>query len=223
MRAFFLLTVIFFGLNYSWTHAALARIATDSDCPKNLTYDAKRAVADLFGDARSSPIFMCLNEPVFGVNVSHGNTRFAPLLPAIVILGTQGRNLDVASHEYAHAELAARTSALLRTYQVPTWFDEGVAMQLDHRTDYSEVTLREYLAKIDNDSLTLNSIKYPGLFYREGQRGKIHYAFSRCVVNRWLGGNGQKELLHVLEKISWVNTFPSAIFAEYANQCLSYT
>lgn len=84
-------------------------------------------VAELFGNVRSSAVLLCFNGPVAALNIEYGTTRFAPSLRPIVILGRKGTNLDVAVHEIAHAEFAYRTSVLLRSYKVPTWFDEGIS------------------------------------------------------------------------------------------------
>ena len=45
--------------------------------------------------------------------------------------------LDILAHEITHAELHARLSAEAQK-TIPTWFDEGLAMQNDYRERYSE-------------------------------------------------------------------------------------
>ena len=45
--------------------------------------------------------------------------------------------LDILAHEITHAELRARLTARAQG-KVPTWFDEGLALQNDYRERYSE-------------------------------------------------------------------------------------
>lgn len=213
--------VVFLGLNYSWTHAALARLVATTDCPPALEQDARHSVATLFGAAQSSPVFLCLQEPVLGLAVSHGTTRFAPFMPSIVVLGPQGQNPDVAAHEYGHAELAQRTSALLRSYRLPVWFDEGLAMQLDHRPDYSETALRGYLA---DDAITppaLHALDRPAAFFRPGRQGRAHYAFARCVVGRWLEEAREQEMRKVVAGVGWFSRFSVDPFRAHEASCLT--
>lgn len=54
-----------------------------------------------------------------------------------VFIGPQGQNIDVVAHELMHAELANRVGHWRRNFDIPAWFDEGVAMQVDLRARYN--------------------------------------------------------------------------------------
>jgi len=108
------LFVGFCVVNFSWIHAALAGLSPASDCPASLIQTARHDVAKLYGETHAKPIPVCLTQPILGIDVSHGTTRFMPMVPSIVVLGAEGLNTDVAAHEYAHAELAERTSVVRR-------------------------------------------------------------------------------------------------------------
>lgn len=198
---------LFFGLNFGWTHAALASlVTTDSKCSSELETGARRRVAELFGDVRATPRFVCLNEPRLGLNVSHGTARFAPFLPTVIVLGPNGHVTDVAAHEFAHAEIAVRTSALLRTYVLPTWFDEGLAMQLDKRSDYSFASLAEHIQTGRLDGTGLADLRWPSGFFRNDEKGKAHYAFAKCVVGRWMQRADKSNLNATLATVTWWHT-----------------
>ena len=217
-----IMVTLFLGVNFSWTHAALAGLSTDNGtCPDQLISQAAQRVSKLFGKTRSSPWFVCLNEARLGLTVSHGTARFAPLLPTIVVLGPKGQNADVAAHEFAHAEIAARTSALLRSYVVPTWFDEGLAMQLDHRADYKAAALLGYISAGHLENVRLKELSWPSGFYRSGQQGKAHYALAKCVVAHWLQREGRAGVPAMLSDVSWSSTFPSAQFNDELATCLA--
>lgn len=125
LKSFAIAAFTFFGLNYSWSHAAIVGVLNNNSCGAELINDARASVKSLIGKPKSDPFFICLDGPFAGLNVQYGTTRFAPLFPSLIVLGPLGQNSDVASHEFVHAELAERTSVLLRTYKIPTWFDEG--------------------------------------------------------------------------------------------------
>lgn len=79
---------------------------------------------------------------------------FAPFLPAIILFGPNGQNLDVMAHELVHAELAHRSSALLRIYKIPSWFDE--ASQCRWKIERHMLKLLLLNAKITSNSKVLN-------------------------------------------------------------------
>ena len=212
--------MLFLGVNYSWTHAALAYAVNETQCDGVLEEKARSAVIALFGSTTANPIIVCLNQPTLGLRVDHGSIRFAPLLPSIIVLGPEGQNIDVASHEFSHAELRQRTSVLLRTYRIPTWFDEGLAMQLDHRQDYTDVALRRYLLQSEIEPIRLPSLSRPSGFYVQGDVGKAHYAFANCVVRDWLTGN-HKGLNSLIDQVGWFQKFPTDQFDQSESICLT--
>lgn len=218
--AIFFATATFFALNFSWTHAAFAGlVATENECPSELKATAKRRVKELFASVRASPLIFCLDRPSIGLAVSHGTTRFAPFLPSIIVLGPKGQIADVASHEFAHAEIASRTSALLRSYKIPTWFDEELAMQLDQRTDYAHAALKEHVRAGRLQQTRLAKLRWPRAFFRPDEIGKAYYAFSKCVVGGWLRRVGRPVMMQTLAAVSWWSRFPVSEFSIDAEKC----
>ncbi|MEM7081000.1 MAG: hypothetical protein AAF513_20470 [Pseudomonadota bacterium] len=181
--------VLALGLNFSWVQAfAVSQVAPS--CPASVTSPAATRVAALFGATTSTPIITCPATPRFGLGATIGTTHIAPGLPSIIVLNPEGgASIDVTAHEWAHAEIAQRTSALHRTYRLPTWFDEGLAMQVDHRSAFSRPALVGLLQK--HPAPELSEIASPGDFFvfnKEGN-GTLHYAYARCVVGDWLTRN----------------------------------
>ncbi len=213
--------VLYFAVNFNWTHAALVYAISPVKCPRAPIIQAQKDVARLFGKTLSRPLWLCLKKPLLGLDVSHGSTRFAPFFPSIIIVGKKGTRRDVMAHEYAHAELARRTSSLARTYLVPTWFDEGLAMQLDHRSPYTGRALARYLARRDLIRPRLAHLSWSGQFFKPGVQGRMHYAFARCVVKKWLrtqkGGRPNALLRH----IGWLSAFPDRDFTPFETACLN--
>ncbi len=215
-----LFVVLFFVVNFNWSHAALVYMSSRDTCPQKPILRARKDVAHLFGQAYSRPWWLCLKKSRLGLDVSHGSTRFAPFFPAVIIVGKKGTRRDVMAHEYAHAELARRTSALARTYLFPVWFDEGLAMQLDHRSPYTGKALRRYLARNDLTKPRLGDIAWAGQFFRPGEQGRLHYALARCVVKKWLQTQAGGRPLKLLRQTGWIKGFPYRDFYPFEALCL---
>ena len=199
MRALFVLPAVivaFFAVHLPWTHAALANTWAGERCE---VAGARDRVKALFGTMRSRPVVRCLPGPALGLRISHGATHFAFGLPAIVTLGPEGRNVDVAAHELAHAELAHaefahRAGLLAKLLRMPVWFDEGLAMQVDARTAYDRKALARMLADPSLSRPSLARLTDRAGFYAAGRQGRFHYAFAACVVGEWRAAQGSLAL-----------------------------
>lgn len=213
--------LLLLGLNAPWAHAALAGSLVGYDCAPELVDVARNRVRDFFGQAQARPWVICFRGRDLGLNVSHGAARFALLLPAIVVIGAEGQNANVLAHELAHAEIAARTGPLLRTYKIPTWFDEGLAMQLDHRPHYSRGALYSHLASDDIKRPRLGTIDWPNSFYQTGDQGEAHYALSKCVIEEWLGDDPLNKANGFLSAVAWNWDFPTDDFRQHESACTS--
>ena len=184
VKTLFGLTTIYVFLSYSWIHGAAAAVLAE-DCDSDIVTQSSIRVTELMGTAESRPIIACLNTPRVGINISHGQTRFALGLPPLVLIGPEGINEDVISHELVHAELATRLGLLKRAWMLPTWFDEGMAMQVDHRLDYNLQALRRFQSRGDLQYPALDEIA-SSAFFVAGDQGKYHYAYSKCLVAHWI-------------------------------------
>ena len=160
---------------------------------------AKTRIENIFGAPRAKPIVVFLNNPAtiftFQSN-GYGSTLFVGPR-ACVILGPQGTNVDVVAHELLHAELFERVGPWRRSSEIPAWFDEGVAMQVDFRSRYdsSQTVDATELASLR----TLRSVDQ----FNAGNDEDItrHYARSKQAVAQWLEKIGRSNLYSRLERI----------------------
>ncbi len=212
-----LIIVLFFALNFSWTHAGVAWLMTKSQCPAKLVALAKKDVATLFGNTHSSPLWVCTTKPLLGLDISHATTRSALFLPSIIVIGKKGPRRNVMAHEHVHAELAARTSA--RYALVPTWFDEGLAMQVDYRRLYTRKALARYLGRKGVQKPRLDDLAFSYRFYMRG-KARLHYAFANCVVKYWLKSQGKTQPLKLINNMNWHKPFPIEQFRKFERKCL---
>ncbi len=99
---------------------------------------AKQRVAGLFGAYTATPVVIASYDRDIRTYLknTYGSTYYFPH-SSYVVVGANGLNMDVLAHELTHAELTHRLGYWRRVTQVPLWFDEGVAMQVDNRLDTS--------------------------------------------------------------------------------------
>lgn len=171
---------LFGGVPYF--HAAAAAALAPSKCSEALIEHAEQRISAVYDRPASSPIRLCIERPFLGLNTTHGTSRFAPFLPAINIMGPQGLNIDIVAHEWLHSEIAHQTGFITRNYRLPTWFDEGLAMQVDFRPEFSVPELRRYVSDQGLSVPSLKEMATAKQFFKRGRQGRLHYALARCVV-----------------------------------------
>ena len=112
---------------------------------------AKFRVNNTFGSMASAPkVVVASNDEEaanFGSN-AYGTALLTPLGQCIVF-GPKGQNIDVIAHEYVHAEVHFRMGWLHHLLNIPTWFNEGIALLVDFRKPYL----------LENINLTLKDIE----------------------------------------------------------------
>ena len=115
-----------------------------------------------------------------------------------LLIGPQGQNVDVVAHEFMHAELASRVGYWRRNFEVPAWFDEGVAMQVDLRARYN---WPDQHGK-PNDFSYVRRFNSQGQF-RDADDAQLtrNYAAAKAEVAQWLHSIGPGALYGRLERI----------------------
>lgn len=113
---------------------------------------------------------------------------------AFVVLGPAAFNLDIISHELCHAELQAQVGWSARDSEIPTWFDEGLAMQLDRRPRYAERQLRRFGADLLRGT-NISELTVPEKFFSgEKSTSQLRYILAKRQVRQWLGDNPSEKL-----------------------------
>ena len=106
-----------------------------------LTDEAKERVEGFFGDLR------CLDDTILVFfdddrslqklgREKETYTVFFPSVKNYIMISAEYLNLDILSHELTHAEMHIRLSESALK-KLPSWFDEGIAVQNDYREQYS--------------------------------------------------------------------------------------
>lgn len=172
------------------------RSARDAAHLSALMTSARKRIADSFGEPRAQPVIAFYGASgkigPFKMN-TYASTAFVGSR-ACVFVGHNGENTDVIAHEFMHAELFERVGYWRRFVAVPTWFDEGVAMQVDQRSAYA----------LPNDARVdaVRRLDTAGRFFVPEQTQLTwNYAAAKLEVARWLSKAGAKGLYPRLERL----------------------
>ena len=159
---------------------------------------AKRRVADRFGPVRASPVIIIGStealRQLFPGASSFASTIYVPYR-SCVLVGPDGDDVDILAHEQLHAEMHHRVGHWRRLTQIPTWFDEGVAMQVDYR--------ERYAWSPQSGAVNSGSVKRwtSRAQFFAGNDAKLtrHYAMAKEEVRLWL--KNSRHLYDFLERI----------------------
>ena len=117
--------------------------------------------------------------------------------------------LDILAHEITHAELHARLSAEAQK-TIPTWFDEGLAMQNDYRERYSEAQWTQQTNNGEN-AVALEDMDTPSEFYAgEAEDRRFRYLNAKHELDVWMTAHGQHGLLELLDRLNGGADFTTA-------------
>lgn len=130
----------------------------------------------------------------YGLNDFPGTLLFAPWRSYLLL--QHPLDINVVAHELVHAEIVHRVGYLKRQSDIPTWFDEGSAMQVDYREKYSThqpVNQAEFLR--------LTSLDTPSEFWSHDKEQTIkNYQGVKTVVSQ-LFSPPDNELYEILSRI----------------------
>ena len=117
--------------------------------------------------------------------------------------------LDILAHEITHAELHARLSAGAQK-TIPTWFDEGIAMQNDYRERYSEAQWTQQTNNGEN-AVALEDMDTPSEFYAgEAEDRRFRYLNAKHELDVWMTSHGRQGLLELLDRLNGGADFNTA-------------
>ena len=117
--------------------------------------------------------------------------------------------LDILAHEITHAELRARLKPEAQA-KIPTWFDEGLALQNDYRERYSE---EQWMSQTGNGKNVIapENMDTPAEFYAgEAEDRHFRYLNAKHELNVWLAAHGQQGLLELIDQLNEGEDFKTA-------------
>ena len=175
---------------------------------------ARERVKEFFGDLRcleDTVIILCDDDRLIaklgGDHDTH--TTYFPARKHYISVSDEYFNIDILAHELTHAELHTRLSESAQR-KMPTWFDEGIALQNDYREQYGFEAWRE---QTDHGSHTvaLEDMDEASEFYagtKEDRR--FRYLNAKHEVSGWVEAHGRQGLLELIDKLNHGEEFFSA-------------
>ena len=123
-----------------------------------------------------------------------------------VQVGPSGLNSEVLAHELCHPELFERTGWYHHEFNLPVWFFEGLAMQLDHRESYGDKRYERILTSGEHVPELREIGDWPGFF---GGDAFVNYTVARKEVQRWLKIVGKEGLFELIDGLDDMEDFDS--------------
>jgi hypothetical protein len=185
----------------------------------SLVQEARARIEATFGATESRPIVVFFEGArgfgPFQLN-GYGSTQMIGSR-ACVLVGPSGQNVDVVAHELMHAELHHRTGPLARLLEVPTWFDEGVAMQVDYRRPYW------ISSQASQDADRVRTLTTSSSFSSDDDQALTqNYAFAKAVMAAWTDKAGAHTLYDRLRELkqgrAFGKVFPEHEFSYHAKE-----
>jgi hypothetical protein len=206
---------------------------SQTDTLSALLVSARKRLSGFWGNQHSEPtIIFCHTEEVYrkyGSSNGSPANYFGTPLGTYVVIGPQGLDIDVISHEMCHAELTHRVGWLTMARKIPQWFNEGIALMVDYRYPDKGVgnTYRNYLRKWQQTSmqgqiiLPLEDLESVESFYK-GDMFRVNLAYLRSglEVSRWLTLVEQRGLLQLIQGLQNGAAFEEAY--QHVEEAITY-
>lgn len=177
---------------------------------KSIISKAESRISDFWGGKYSTPKFIYCDsdEDYLKFGVPFLTPAAAVMhIGSYVVVSKEGCNLDIISHELSHTELFERIGLVNRSMEIPVWFDEGLAMQVDHRSYYSIDTLQA----LSNYFQALPNVKAMKDYssFGSGSREEVmmNYRTAKYEVSKWYT---PEKLESFIEKINDGKSFDEA-------------
>lgn len=148
---------------------------------------ARARVTAFYGPLQAKPRLIAA-APETLARFTSNSTAATHYLPtkALIVLGPAGWNVDVIAHELAHAELLERLGYMTLQWCIPTWFDEGLAVQFDERPFYNQKALAQRL-RAGWHLPPFSELEDRARFFAGGRDVvRFHYSGARAAVSAWL-------------------------------------
>lgn len=195
---------VFFNKNYSGdTKAVLQMIDNAKDRNENFWGQLQ------FED--DTIIIICDdNDLISKLGGDHDTkTLFFPTKKNYMSISNEYCDIDIFAHEMTHAELHTRLT-INALNNIPTWFDEGLAVQNDYREQYGSDAWKE---QTDNGKnvIAVEDMDTPSEFYAGSKEDRqFRYLNAKHEVGEWIAIHKQEGLLELIDKLNKGDDFISS-------------
>ena len=182
----------------------------------HLIGEAKSRVAVFFESLTCrdhTVIIICDDEQLLAkLGGDHDTHHFSTLFPvkrSYVSVSTEYLTVDVLAHELTHAEMFERLSGKAFR-RVPTWFNEGIALQNDCREQYGPEAWAEQTDNgkniVAHEDMDTAAEFYSGT--KEDRR--FRYLNAKHDVAQWLEKHGLQGFMALIDRLNGGEDFSAA-------------
>jgi hypothetical protein len=142
-----------------------------------------------WGEIKARPSFIyCDTDADFKKYGTEGNAPALTILKmdGYIVLSRDGVELDIIAHELAHAEFYERIGFWKQQFAIPYWFNEGLAMQLDERSTYSEDSMQMKTANLKHEINVRLMEKQDQFFAGTNEQIQLNYMAAKHEIKNWL-------------------------------------
>jgi hypothetical protein len=173
----------------------------------SLVGEARERVRSFFGELKSHPYVIICDDKQKLARLGGDHDTFTLMLfqtNSYIAISSEWLNTDVLAHEFTHAEVHTRIfrGGISFELPIPTWFDEGLAIQNDYREQYSNQT---WLQITDNGAIVPSVYDYDtaAKFYAgDTEDRRKRYCFAGHEVSAWIDQYGKDALITLLYNVS---------------------
>jgi len=171
---------------------------------KSLIQEARDRIENKFGPMKSKPTVIFFNKQDYFWPVTLNEYGSASFLgyKSCVMIGPKGKSIDVTAHELMHVEIEHRLGYWRRWLELPIWFDEGLAMQVDYRERYN-------LPKGTETSYVRQLYTVSDFNVSDNELLKNHYASAKSEIALWISKVGTGLVYDYLNSIKEGRSFES--------------
>ncbi len=167
---------------------------------------AKERVKDFFGDLRcleDTVMIVCDDARLLSKLGGDHDTKIThfPAEKNYISVSDEYLNIDILAHELTHAELHTRLSVSAQK-RIPTWFDEGIALQNDYREQYGQET---WVEQTDNGAQTvaIEDMDEASEFYAgTAEDRRFRYLNAKHEVSGWMATHQRQGLMELIDSLN---------------------
>lgn len=168
-----------------------------------LKYDAEKKLYTFWKDADhiNYKLIYCEEESDYKNYGRQGSPAVANIkMGAYVVIPKNMFDVNILSHEISHTILYRKIGWYKLHFKIPTWFDEGLAMQVDDRDYYSiDTLLSKQAAGIILPDVT--KMDTPEKFHSSSaEQIMLNYSTAKYVVHKWLKKNSLNTFIQAIDK-----------------------
>jgi hypothetical protein len=120
-------------------------------------------------------------------------------LGGYVVLSNDGVDEQIIAHEITHTILYNNIGWYKAIYKIPTWFEEGLAMQVDNREKYAidnvQVKINNGLTLPDVSTISTGAQFYTG----DDDVITLHYLTAKHIMYGWLQTHSLKKFINAMK------------------------